>query len=233
MTWLKRLLIPLLLVAHGLAYADDGWEPLEEPLHTYVPEGKVEVIEFFMYRCPHCFHLEDHLNAWLEKKPENIAFTKVPWVVDAAGVQRAHYFYAAESLGVSEQLNPALFKALDVINGKMRNIKNSSELTMSQKQQQLMALGRELSDKKTLIDFAVKQGVDRQKFTDTWESMSVKNTKVPLAIKLKELYKVGNYGVPLFFVDGKYMTNVGDAGSYEKLFEIIEQLAAKRSNSTP
>ena len=43
-----------------------------------VPAGKkVEVIEFFMYHCPHCNALEPQLEAWVKKQGENIVLKRV------------------------------------------------------------------------------------------------------------------------------------------------------------
>ena len=37
---------------------------LSKPVPTEAPAGKVEVIEFFWYNCPHCNEFEPTLEAW-------------------------------------------------------------------------------------------------------------------------------------------------------------------------
>ena len=207
MTWTKRLLIPFLFIALSPAYAEwgEGWDPIDPPIATSVPEGKVEVIEFFWYGCPHCFTMEPQLEAWLKKKPENVVFKRVPAPINSSWTVHSYFYYAAEALGVSDQLHKPLFEA------------------MHDKK-------RKLYDEQSLVDFAVEQGVDRQKFTDAWNSFGV-YVKVQQARKLGHRYSLS--GVPTVGIDGKYKTSGSLAGTYSKMFEIIDQLIARISKPTP
>lgn len=207
MPWIKRLLIPLLVVTQSLAYAEwgEGWDPIDPPVATSVPEGKVEVVEFFWYGCPHCYTMEPQLKAWLEKKPEHVVFKRVPSPLNPSWAVHAQFFYAAEALGVAEQLHIQLFEA---IQGKHRK----------------------LFDKQSLIDFAVEQGIERQKFTDAWNSFGV-YVKVQQARKLGQSYGID--GVPAIGIDGKYKTSGSLAGSYSKMFEIVDQLTTQASKAAP
>jgi protein dithiol oxidoreductase (disulfide-forming) len=207
MPWIKRLLIPLLVIVHSLAYAEwgEGWDPIDPPIATSVPEGKVEVVEFFWYGCPHCFTMEPQLEAWLEKKPDNVVFKRVPAPLNPSWAVHSQFYYAAEALGVSEQLHKPLFDAIQVKK-------------------------RKLFDKQSLIDFAVEQGVDRQKFTDAWNSFGV-YVKVQQATKLGKRYGID--GVPAIGINGKYMTSGSLAGTYTKMFEIVDKLIAQESQAAP
>ena len=40
--------------------------------------GKIEVVEFFWYGCPHCNALEPALEAWIQRLPADVAFRRVP-----------------------------------------------------------------------------------------------------------------------------------------------------------
>ena len=40
--------------------------------------GKIEVIEFFWYGCPHCYAMEPTVNAWLKTAPKDVVFKRVP-----------------------------------------------------------------------------------------------------------------------------------------------------------
>jgi thiol:disulfide interchange protein DsbA len=203
MLWIKRLLIPLFIITHSLAYAEwgEGWDPVDPPVTTSVPEGKVEVIEFFWYGCPHCYIMEPELKAWLEKKPDNVVFKQVPTPLNDSWTTHAQFYYAAEVLGVIDQLHLPLFEA---IHDKKEKIYS----------------------KQALIDFAVKHGVDRQKFSEAWNSFGV-YVKVQQASKLGQRYAL--QGVPAVVVDGKYKTSGSLAGTYSRMFEIVDELVTQSS----
>ena len=116
MLWNKRLLIPLLLLVQGFAYAEwgEGWDPVDPPVATSVPEGKVEVVEFFWYGCPHCFHMEPELKKWLDRKPDQVIFKRVPSPLNPSWTVHAQFYYAAEAIGATEQLHEPLFEAIHV-----------------------------------------------------------------------------------------------------------------------
>ena len=40
--------------------------------------GKIEVLEFFWYGCPHCFTLEPHMQTWLKQIPKDVYFLRTP-----------------------------------------------------------------------------------------------------------------------------------------------------------
>ena len=50
---------------------------LAAPLPTTTGK-QIEVREFFWYGCPHCFEMERHVAAWLQKKPEDVEFVLTP-----------------------------------------------------------------------------------------------------------------------------------------------------------
>jgi thiol:disulfide interchange protein DsbA len=37
-------------------------------------DGRIEVLEFFWYGCPHCFALEPKLQPWITRQPADVAF---------------------------------------------------------------------------------------------------------------------------------------------------------------
>ncbi|MEW8195723.1 MAG: thiol:disulfide interchange protein DsbA/DsbL, partial [Candidatus Thiodiazotropha sp.] len=172
---------------------------------TTAPDGKIEVIEFFWYGCPHCYQMEPQLEAWLESKPENVSFVRVPAPLNNKWTVHAQFFYAAEILGLTEKLHKPLFEALH-------------------------DKKRKLYDKDSLIEFAVEQGVDKQKFIDALNSFGV-YVKVQNARKLGQRYQLD--GVPAIGINGKYKTSGSLAGSYSRMFEIVSQLVAKESKVIP
>jgi thiol:disulfide interchange protein DsbA len=206
MPWIKCLLLPILLFTLSSTHAaewGEGWDPIDPPVPTSVPEGKVEVLEFFWYGCPHCFTMEPALQAWLETKPDNVEFRRVPAPLNPSWTVHAQFYYAAEALGLTEKLHEPLFSA------------------MHEKK-------RKIYDKNSLIDFAVEQGVDRQKFSDAWNSFGV-YVKVQQARKLGQKYNLD--GVPAIGIDGKYKTSGSLAGTYSRMFEIVSQLVAESSKT--
>ncbi|MBT3012177.1 MAG: thiol:disulfide interchange protein DsbA/DsbL [Candidatus Thiodiazotropha sp. (ex Lucina aurantia)] len=207
MPWNYRILILLPLLIFHTAYADwgEGYDPIDPPIATTAPDGKIEVIEFFWYGCPHCYQMEPQLEAWLESKPENVSFIRVPAPLNNKWTVHAQFFYAAEILGLTEKLHIPLFEAL---HDKKRR----------------------LYDKDSLIGFAVEQGVDKQKFIDALNSFGV-YVKVQNAKKLGQRYQLD--GVPAIGINGKYKTSGSLAGSYSKMFEIVSQLVAEESKATP
>ena len=195
------LLILVLFMTHAvLADWGEGWDPIEPPIPTDTKDEKVEVLEFFWYGCPHCYHLEPEMRNWVSKQ-KNIEFHMVPAPLNPKWTVHSHFFYAAEALGVLDKLHEPLF---DAIHKQRRN----------------------LFDKDSLIDFAVEQGVDRQAFTDAWNSFSV-FVKVQQARKLTKQYQLS--GVPTIGINGKYKTSASLAGSAEKMFAIMDELVAEES----
>ena len=49
--------------------------PVAQPVES---KGKVEVIEFFWYGCPHCYDFEPELSAWIKRQPKDVTFRRVP-----------------------------------------------------------------------------------------------------------------------------------------------------------
>ncbi|PVV05671.1 MAG: disulfide bond formation protein DsbA [gamma proteobacterium symbiont of Ctena orbiculata] len=207
MPWNYRILILLPLLIFHTAHAEwgEGWDPIDPPVATTAPDGKIEVIEFFWYGCPHCYQMEPELEAWLENKPENVSFVRVPAPLNNKWTVHAQFYYAAEILGLTEKLHVPLFEAMHVKK-------------------------RKLYDKDSLIDFAVEQGVDKQKFVDALNSFGV-YVKVQNARKLGQRYQLD--GVPAMGINGKYKTSGSLAGSYNKMFEIVSRLVAEESKVTP
>ena len=74
--------------------------------------GKIEVIEFFWYGCPHCYGLEPLIEAWLKKLPPDTAFRRIPAVFNERWAKDAAIFYALEATGQLERLHRPLFNAI-------------------------------------------------------------------------------------------------------------------------
>ena len=162
----------------------------------------IDVLELFMYTCPHCYHLEPEVEDWKRSTDENVNFVQVPAVFSLRQVPFAKAFYAAEALGYSEKLHPLFFEAIHED-------------------------GLQLVTEIQILDYVARQGVDRQSFEKMMESYTVK-TKVKKATAVTK--KSGITGVPAFVVNGQYHTSVPMAGGVEELFRVVDYLIGSSSN---
>ena len=160
--------------------------------------GQVEVTEFFMYSCIHCYNLEPYLEEWLETKPDHITFVRVPTTWDAPRQFHAQAFYAAEALGKLEEMHTPFFREMHVA-------------------------GNFLTTPDAMAEFFGRFGVSRSDYESAMGSFST-NVKVQQADELGNRYRIDS--TPSIIINGKYRTDVSSAGGYEQMFELIEALAA-------
>lgn len=150
---------------------------LATPVPAEIPD-KPEVIEFFSYRCPHCYQLEPIAEAWLKHKPENVVYVRVPvsggFNPDYQAAARA--YYAAEALGVLDKVHQPLF---DAIHKERRPMSTVDELAA----------------------FFAEHGVDQGAFRKAYESFQTE-TRLRRSDQLARRY--GVRGVPAVFVNGQY-----------------------------
>ena len=166
--------------------------------------GKIEVIEFFWYGCPHCYHLEPAVTAWLKTAPPDVVFKRVHAVPNATWGVHATIFYTLESMGLVERLHQKVFDAIHKDNLNLAN-------------------------PKVRDDWLAKNGVDPAKYAEVEKSFTVV-TKVARARQLTQSYKVD--GVPRIFVGGKYYTAPELAGG-DRTFAVVNDLIAmaRKENS--
>ena len=159
---------------------------------------KIEVVEIFLYTCPHCYSFEPHVNAWKQKLPDDVVFLRVPASFGSTGPLMARTYYAAETLGVLDKLHPAIFDALH----KER---------------------RTLNNEEDVLKLVAENGVDPGVFRSTLHSFAV-DSKVRRAKQLEVGY--GVTGVPAMAVNGKY--GIGIAGLGPKgMLQVADQLIAR------
>ncbi len=173
------------------------YERIEPAQATSAPEGKVEVAEFFWYGCPHCYRFEPYVKGWLKNKNENVVFVRIPAVLNPKWEAHARFYYAAETLGVVDELHEPLLIAIH--ERKQRLYKEAD-----------------------LIDFAESRGIDREKFTQAYRSFSV-DVKIQKVRKLVEASNIT--GVPAATVNGKFLINGSQAGSYEGMVYLMHHLS--------
>jgi protein dithiol oxidoreductase (disulfide-forming) len=178
--------------------AGEQFKVLKTPV--VVGAGKtIEVVEFFLFTCPHCNRLEAPLAAWLAKQKPDVKLRKEHMIGPGFGGKHQQFFYSLVAMGVEAQVIPKMFAAIH------QEAKRPKDLT-------------------ALADIAASAGVDKQKFLDVFKSFTV-STRMKQSDFIVGQYKVE--GVPAFGVNGRYSTSLKMAGSDEKVFLVLDQLVAQ------
>lgn len=173
----------------GLAHAQGGpiegkqFERLAKPLPLAQP-GKIEVVEFFWYGCPHCFAFDPILNAWVKQLPADVSFRRLHVSWNAYNKLHQRLFFALEALGKEAELHDRVFHAFQV--------------------ERLP-----LDSEKAITELAVKLGLDAAKFSAAFNNFGM-NAKCEQANKLSEDYRID--GVPALGVGGMFLTSPSKAG---------------------
>jgi thiol:disulfide interchange protein DsbA len=189
--------------------AGKDYKLIEPPQPTEAP-GKIEVIEFFWYGCPHCFALQPSVKTWLKRKPADVAFTRMPAVFSQNWVIHARLYYTLDALGVVEKLHDQVFNALHV--SRLR-----------------------LNDLDSLADWVAARGIDRQKFVEAFNSVAVEN-RTRRAIEATRTYQID--GTPSVAVQGRYLTSpamvFGETPvDYNRFWQVVDQLVAMARKGGP
>ena len=166
--------------------------------------AKIEVIEFFYYGCPGCNGLQGPLKEWLKRKPADVDFKREPVVFRDAWLPLTTAYHAMEAMGVLDKLHADFFKAIH-------------------EQHSINEKGL-LADQTPIFDWMAKQGVDRKKFMEIYNSFGVRS-RTNRSIELPRRYDVSV--TPTLVVDGKYLTTPSQAGSYKRYFQILDDVIAK------
>lgn len=162
------------------------------------PAGKIELVEFFWYNCPHCNTFEPELAAWLKKLPKDVAFRRAPVAFRDDFVPQQRLYYTLEAMGLVDKLHTKVFAA---IHGERLDLSKSP----------------------AILDWVAKQGVDRAKFSEQFNSFSVA-TKSSRAAQLQNAYKVE--GVPALGVAGRFYTDGSLAKSMGNALKVVDSLLA-------
>lgn len=145
---------------------------------------KIEVLEFFWYNCPHCFAFEPALSEWVKKRGDSIVFKRVPVGFRESFVPQQKLYYTLETMNRFD-VHRAVFEAIH--NGRQK-----------------------LDKDEQILEFVEKQGVDRKKFLDVYNSFGVQS-KVNRVRQLQEIYRID--GVPTLAIDGQFITSPSIVGN--------------------
>jgi len=175
------------------------YKTLKPAVPTNVAPGKVEVVEVFWYACGHCYLLEPKLDAWEKKgKPANVELIRMPAVWNEVLKTHARLFYTIEILGRPE-LNNEAFREINV-------------------------RGNRLDTPDKIEAFFTSRGVSKADFQKAFSGFAVES-KLARAIDLNKRYRITS--TPTVVVNGKYVTDASMAGGEDKLFQVINALAAR------
>jgi thiol:disulfide interchange protein DsbA len=160
----------------------EGTDYIElKPPQSVDSPGKIEVIEFFWYRCPHCYALEPDLEAWVKRLPRDVQFKRVPGILNEDWAIDARIFYTLEAIGEVDRVHRQLF---DVIH------------------QQGGVRLRGDAYAKWIADWLAKQKVDMAKYDAAFRSFTVES-KLRRAAQMASSYRLD--GVPALSVQGRYL----------------------------
>ncbi|MBC7468084.1 MAG: thiol:disulfide interchange protein DsbA/DsbL [Ramlibacter sp.] len=163
------------------------------------PAGKIEVIEFFWYSCPHCNAFEPKLVSWIKKLPADVTIRRVPVAFRDDFVPQQRLYYTLEAMGKLDELHSKVFHTIHT--------------------------ERQTIDKEaTILAWAEKNGLDRGKFQELYNSFSVQ-TKSRRATQLQDAYKV--QGVPALGIAGRYYTDGTMAGTMDRALQVTDYLIAE------
>lgn len=205
---LKFLTRPALLVLLLLATAAQA-SPYQGFYDTFVKRqdtgfgnDRVQVVHFFSYSCKECRAFEAQFRAWQEQKGEQkkVVFQRIPSTFVIDGSKQARIFYTAEELKGKPDLHDGLY-------AKIQN----GQLVLDQNDFLANFLGSRLH----MDPFRVEIAMD---------SIAV-NAAVMYAEEVSTRYQANI--LPMFVVNGRYRVSLKQAGSPEKLLEILDYLIAK------
>ncbi|BFM19134.1 thiol:disulfide interchange protein DsbA/DsbL [Gilvimarinus japonicus] len=160
---------------------------------------KIEVREMFAYTCGHCFRFDPLFHEWREKQADdvNVVQTPVVWAKQMEPYARA--FYTAKALGVLEDSHMDLFNALHIQKARILNVEDFAE-------------------------FYSQYGVDKDKFTKTFESFGIDSQLRQGDAKARAY---GISGTPELVVDGRYRVSASGAGGHREMLQVADYLVEK------
>lgn len=177
-------------------------EPREGQEYTTLAEaqsrpadGKVEVIEFFSYACPHCKDFDPALEHWVKKNADQISFRRVHVAFRSAEQPLQHLYVTLESLGMTEKLHSKVFLALH-------------------------GLGQRLYSDDAVIDFGAANGIERARLVEAYKSFDVQ-ARLNRANASLTAYNVDHW--PMIAIGGRYLTSPSKVATASGLSMSVDQ----------
>lgn len=171
---------------------------LSKPVASTAGAGKIEVLEFFWYSCPHCNAFEPAFAAWKSAAPADVVVQRVPVGFNASFIPQQKLYYALLAMNKLDELHTKVFRAIHVERNR-------------------------LAKDEDIFAWIGQQGVDVNKFKESYNSFTVSN-QVRKATQLQQDYNVE--GVPSIGVAGRFYTDGTMAGNMANVLRVTDHLIA-------
>lgn len=213
----KKIVKGLALLSLGLAagwasaqikYAEGkDYVKLPVPMAASAPKGKVEVIEFFWYGCPHCYRLQKPWEKWMAENANAIAYKPQPAILGKTWevMARAHHAMVGSG-GFDPMLHRDFFTAIHEKNLPLQTLEGN--------------------EPKALFAFVAKEkGKDyAEKFKKEYSVFSM-GAKIAKDREMQASYRIE--GTPTIVVGGKYSVNPGMSGGEAAMVPVVDFLVKK------
>lgn len=160
-------------------------------------DGKIEVIEAFWYACPTCYNLEPLIERWLETKPDDVVFVRIHASLSPEWRIPARAFYAAESLGVLDQVHQPLYDAIHIGRNALNDVDTLARI------------------------FEANADVAPEAFRAAYSSFGV-DRRMRQGDQRVRQFRIT--GVPTLIINGKYRTTASRARGYRETIQLIDYL---------
>ncbi len=172
---------------------------LDKPVGVDTPAGKIEILEFFWYSCPHCNAFEPALETWIKRLPKDVVVKRVPVAFRDDFAPQQRLYFAIEAMGLIEKLHAKVFYAIHV-----------------EKQR--------LDKPESIGDWVAKQGVDKAKFMEQFNSFSA-SSKASRAVQLQNAYRIE--GVPALGIAGRFYTDGTLSKTMDRALQVADYLISE------
>jgi len=183
--------------ASGLVVERD-YALINPPQPTQAP-GRIEVLEFFWFGCPHCADMHPRLQAWSRRLSADVAFGTRPAVFRENWVAAARLHHTLVAMDELDRRAEAVFEAVQLDEA-------------------------DIAQEAVLAKWVDAQGLDRERFFRLYHSAPVK-AQAAEAMQRSKDYQLR--GVPAFVVDGRYLTSNGFTGSAPETLAVVDRLIEK------
>ena len=182
-------------------YADNFKEDIHyQELYTPVSASPT-ITEFFSFYCGHCRNFESIMKELKTRLPDNVSFEQrhITFMGGEMGVPMAKAYATMSVLKLTDTLVPKMFKQIQELR---KGPKNEAELRQ----------------------WFISQGVDAEKFDQTYNSFIVDSmlNRFTTTFKAAQLH-----GVPGIVVNNKYVVLTEHLKSYDEYFDLVKYLINK------
>jgi len=205
-------LLAAIVIGYGLVYTTGATQgefvagehyQLIETAERRRPGANVEVVEFFSYACVHCKNFDPLIGEWLETKPDNVDFTRVPVTFSPQWILLAQAYYTLAALDILEENHDRVF----------RRIHNTRRM---------------FDDAESFAEFIDGNGATAAEVMAAWNGAEVRQMlREGEALQRQIVISA----VPTLVVNGRYLVSM-DVGRKVAL-EVVDHLIALEQGGTP